>query len=78
MWQSIFAVACLAGVSAQCLAAERTKSEPFARPSCMLVRYYVAKYSVAAAETWARNAGATEAQIESARQCVKLRTAQGS
>jgi hypothetical protein len=78
MWQSICVVAFVAGLSAQCLAAERTKSEPFARPSCMVVRYYVAKYSVAAAETWARNAGATEAQIESAKQCVKLRTAQGS
>ena len=78
MWRSIFTVAFVTGASAQCLADERTKSEAFARPSCTVVRYYVAKYSAEAAETWARSAGATEAQIESARHCVKLRTAQGS
>jgi hypothetical protein len=30
----------------------------------------VAKYSAAAAETWARSKGATEAEIEVARRCV--------
>jgi hypothetical protein len=34
------------------------------------VRYYVAKYSAAAAETWARSHGATEAEIEAARRCL--------
>jgi hypothetical protein len=41
------------------------------RISCSVVRYYVAKYSVPAAETWARSHGATEAQIEAARRCLK-------
>ena len=38
--------------------------------SCTVVRYYVAKYSAAAAETWARTRGATDLQIESARKCL--------
>ena len=42
----------------------------FRRASCTLVRYYVAKYSAAAAETWARAHGATDAEIEAARRCV--------
>ena len=42
----------------------------FRRASCPVVRYYVAKYSAAAAETWARSHGATEAEIEAARRCV--------
>jgi hypothetical protein len=39
--------------------------------SCAVVRYYVAKYSVPAAEAWARSRGATDAEIETARQCLK-------
>jgi hypothetical protein len=49
--------------------------------SCSVVRYYVAKYSASAAETWARGQGATEAQIEIARRCLKgvpVRTAQNA
>jgi hypothetical protein len=42
----------------------------FRRASCTVVRYYVAKYSAATAETWARAHGATEAEIEAARRCV--------
>lgn len=42
----------------------------FRRASCTVVRYYVAKYSAAAAETWARSHGATDAEIEAARRCV--------
>ena len=45
------------------------------RVSCAMVRYYVAKYSAAAAETWARGKGATETEIESARRCLKGGTA---
>jgi hypothetical protein len=49
-------------------------SEPqpglFRRASCTVVRFYVAKYSAAAAETWARSHGATEAEIEAARRCL--------
>jgi hypothetical protein len=40
------------------------------RASCSLVRYYVAKYSAYAAETWARSKGATDAQIQTARRCI--------
>jgi hypothetical protein len=41
------------------------------RMSCSVVRYYVAKYSAYAAESYARSHGATEAQIEAARRCLK-------
>jgi hypothetical protein len=41
------------------------------RASCPVVRYYVAKYGVGAAETWARSRGALEAEIEAARRCLK-------
>jgi hypothetical protein len=40
------------------------------RVSCTVVRYYVAKYSVSAAEMWARSHGATDAEIEAARRCL--------
>jgi hypothetical protein len=40
------------------------------RASCTVVRFYVAKYSVSAAEMWARNHGATDAEIEAARNCL--------
>lgn len=47
---------------------------PNRNPACFaghpVVRYYVAKYSAAAAETWARSKGATEAEIEVARRCL--------
>jgi hypothetical protein len=39
--------------------------------SCTPVRFYVAKYSASAAETWARNKGTTDAEIEAARHCLK-------
>jgi hypothetical protein len=35
-----------------------------------VVRFYVAKYSASAAESWARSHGATETQIEAARRCL--------
>ena len=38
--------------------------------SCAVVRFYVAKYSEAAAETWARGHGASNAEIETARRCL--------
>lgn len=40
------------------------------RVSCHVVRYYVAKYSEAAAEMWARSHGATDAEISLARRCL--------
>src|SRR5437660_9848293 len=41
--------------------------------SCAVVRFYVAKYSAAAAETWARSHGASDAEIETARRCLHHR-----
>ncbi len=41
------------------------------RISCTMVRGYVARYSASTAEMWARSHGATEAQIEAARECLK-------
>jgi len=40
------------------------------RTSCTLVRYYVARYSAAIAEAWARGKGATDAEIRTARRCI--------
>jgi hypothetical protein len=51
------------------------------RASCAVVRYYVAKYSAPAAEMWARSHGATDAEIDAARRCLKdapPRTAQAA
>lgn len=42
----------------------------FGHVSCAVVRFYVAKYSEAAAERWARSHGASNAEIETARRCV--------
>lgn len=41
------------------------------RISCTMVRYYVGKYSASAAARWARSHGATTAEIEAARHCLK-------
>lgn len=43
----------------------------FRRVSCSVVRYYVAKYSASAAESWARSHGATDADIQAAVRCLK-------
>ena len=42
----------------------------FGHVSCTVVRFYVAKYSEAAAEKWARSHGANDAEIETARHCL--------
>ena len=44
---------------------------PMQRISCSVVRFYVARYSASAAESYARSHGATEAQIETARRCLR-------
>lgn len=41
------------------------------RASCSMVRFYVARFSESAAEMWARSHGATEAEIEAARRCLR-------
>ena len=46
--------------------------------SCSVVRFYVAKFSASAAETWARSHGATDAEIEAARRCLKSAPAQAA
>ena len=66
-WGCIAAV-CLA-LAPQAEAAER--SGLVRRASCAVVRFYVAKYSASAAEMWARSQGATDAEIEAARHCLK-------
>jgi hypothetical protein len=46
------------------------------RVSCSEVRYYVAKYSAATAEMYARSHGATDAQIDAARRCLEGQSVQ--
>ena len=55
--------------NASAMAAER--SGLLHRLSCTAVRYYVALYSATAAEQYARGQGATDADIEAARRCIK-------
>ena len=62
-------VAICLGLVSQAEATER--SGIVHRASCAVVRYYVAKYSASAAEMWARSKGATDAEIEAARRCLK-------
>jgi hypothetical protein len=59
----------LLGLSPNSMAAER--SGLLHRLSCTAVRYYVALYSATAAEQYARGQGATDADIEAARRCIK-------
>jgi hypothetical protein len=59
-------------VAAICLGmASQAEAGEFHRVSCAIVRIYVAKYSAPAAESWARSKGATDAEIEAARHCLK-------
>lgn len=46
------------------------------RMTCSAVRFYVAKYSAWAAESYARSHGASDAQIETARRCLRDEPAQ--
>jgi hypothetical protein len=76
-WRSVAAV-CF-GLAPHAAAAEQ--SGLVHRASCTVVRYYVAKYSASAAEMWARSHGATDAEIDAARRCLKnapARTAQAA
>jgi hypothetical protein len=77
MWLRWICVAaiCLA-LAPQVEAAER--SGLVHRASCTVVRYYVAKYTVSAAEAWARSKGATQAEMEAARHCLKDAPAQAA
>ena len=64
--KSIAAVALLISAGHGATASDR----PAHRFSCSLVRLYVAKYTLPAAETWARSHGATDGEIETARHCL--------
>ena len=66
-WGCVVAV-CL-GLASQAEAGER--SGLVHRASCAVVRFYVAKFSAYAAEAWARSHGATEAEIEAAKRCLR-------
>ena len=66
--RGVAALALLVALGQGALAAE--KPGVFRRVSCTAVRFYVAKYSQPAAETWARSRGATDADIEGARRCL--------
>jgi hypothetical protein len=75
MWSRWICVAAIClGLAPQVEAAER--SGLVHRASCTVVRYYVAKYTASAAEAWARSKGATQTEIEAARQCLKDAPAQ--
>jgi hypothetical protein len=76
-WRWIFGVVICSVLSSQVVAQEQPKVGFVHRASCTVVRYYVAKYTVATAEAWARSKGATAAEIETARHCLKVQTAQG-
>jgi hypothetical protein len=75
-WLSVFAL--VLALSSPAFAGEGL----IHRASCSVVRYYVAKYSASAAESYARSKGASEAEIEAARRCLNgvpartVRTAQ--
>jgi hypothetical protein len=75
MWSRWICVAaiCLA-LAPRVEAAER--SGLVHRASCTVVRYYVTKYTASVAEAWARTKGATPAEIEAARHCLKDAPAQ--
>jgi hypothetical protein len=57
-------------------AAATEKPGVFRRASCSVVRYYVAKYSESTAEAWARSKGATDAEITTARRCLRAPSVQ--
>jgi len=76
--RQLIVLAILFGAVPEAFAAERQPGV-FQRASCTVVRYYVAKYGASAAEGWARSKGASEAEIDAARGCLKgmpIRTAQ--
>lgn len=60
---------CLSSLSSGALAG--SQSGLVHRVSCKVIRYYVAKYSASTAEMWARSHGASDAEIEAARQCLR-------
>jgi hypothetical protein len=74
-WRLLICITLLVLLALPTRANELPKSGLGHRMSCVLVRYYVTKYTATAAEAWARSKGATEFEIEKARQCLKVYTA---
>jgi hypothetical protein len=75
-WLLLLGICC--SLTSPAAASDPAKLDLKRRVSCVLVRYYVAKYTVAASEAYARGKGASEAEIESARHCFPpTLTAQG-
>jgi hypothetical protein len=69
-WLCVLLLLCLGAPTA----ASANEQGVFRRVSCSVVRYYVAKYSMSVAEQWARDKGASEAEIETARRCLRSET----
>lgn len=71
--KAIFVAAALIGSSqiGSSQVVEAAEQSVIRRMSCSVVRFYVAKYSQGAAEAYARSKGATDAEIENARRCLK-------
>jgi hypothetical protein len=70
MWSRLICV----GAISFCLVPQAEAGEEpgvLLRASCTVIRYYVARYSASAAETWARSHGASEAEIDAGRRCLK-------
>ena len=67
--RAVSVLAVILGLSTHAIAGE--KSGVLHRVSCTVVRYYVGLYTAPAAEQYARSKGATDAQIEAARRCIK-------
>ena len=70
--RQVFVLAVCLGASPAAFAGEQPGM--LHRMSCSVVRYYVTKYSAPAAEQWARSKGATDAEIEAARHCIRPET----
>jgi hypothetical protein len=77
-WRSLLMLAVCCSMSSPAWAGEPSQPNFKGRITCVIVRYYVAKYTAAAAEAYARRNGASEADIASARHCLPPTiTAQG-
>jgi hypothetical protein len=75
MWSRWICVAAIClGLAPQAEAGEH--SGLVHRASCTVVRFYAARFTASAAETWARSHGATDAEIDAARHCLKEAPAQ--
>ena len=70
IFRAICVLVVVFGLSPDAIAAGQ-KAGLLHRMSCAMVRYYVALYSATAAEQYARNKGASDADIEFARRCIK-------